>query len=418
MSDLNNTVLVTLAILAGSFFSYLLQFFLGRGLSVADFGTFNTLLSLVSLVGVPASVLSTALIKEVSVLNANNQSKKISALFWQTVIWSFAGGLIIFGFFYFFKEWIFLYLKLTDQNLILAFITYLSLTFLGSVPFAYFQGLLKYKTYSVALIVSSVLRFGIPVTFLFLQPALSNIFLGLVIAIILSFVVSFLLLKGNLQRMQDFSALKELTNILKFSLPVMVINLCLISYNNSDLIMVRSHFDQLTAGYYAGVITVGKILLFGTMPVATVMYPKIASVKSKGQDVKRVMKKFLNMQLLAVGTGVIVFALFPRLISLAFFGNKYLESAKYLPFYALFVALYVLLNFFVLFLFAIDQTDIYKVMIGFAFLQIMLITKIHSTLYQILAINFITLLLCVLFALYKIYIYFKNEQKNETAAIT
>ena len=44
--ELTGTLYVTVGTLLGSFFSYLLQFFLGRMFSVEDYGSFNAFLSL------------------------------------------------------------------------------------------------------------------------------------------------------------------------------------------------------------------------------------------------------------------------------------------------------------------------------------------------------------------------------------
>ena len=71
--ELMDTALVGGATLFGSVFSYLLQFVLGRKLSVSDYGTFNVLLSLSSMVGVFGAVFGTSLIK----VNAEIFAKKI-----------------------------------------------------------------------------------------------------------------------------------------------------------------------------------------------------------------------------------------------------------------------------------------------------------------------------------------------------
>jgi O-antigen/teichoic acid export membrane protein len=409
MSDLHNTILVTLAILTGSFFSYLLQFFLGRQLSVADFGSFNTLLAMSAVISVPASVIGTALIKEVSSLYAKKEQAKLSALFLQSLIWSVALGTILFGFFGIFKDSIFGGLHLAQNDLILAFSIFIALTFVTVIPYSYLQGLLQYKPYALLIVITNVLRFVLPMLLLLQTKNLSHIFLGLILALVVSVLFGLWLLRPHIVRVTDFGAWKELLFIIQFSLPVMVINLCLISFNNSDLILVRSYLGSQMSGYYAGVVTVGKILLFGTMPVATVMYPKISALKSGGTNVNRVFKKFLNMQLAVVSVGLVIFALFPKLIALAFFGNKYLESVKYLPLYALFVALYVMLNFLILFLLAVDATKIYYTMMVLAVAQVILLTRFHSGIYQVIAINVALLFVAVGYVSYCSWRFLKSQ---------
>jgi len=114
MKDINATILVTSGLLVGSFFSYLLQFFLGRSLSVSDYGAFNALLSVAVIVGVPATVFGIPLVKEVASLSAKKEEAKLSALFWQAMLWSVAAGLIVFGFFYIFRDSVLSSLKITN----------------------------------------------------------------------------------------------------------------------------------------------------------------------------------------------------------------------------------------------------------------------------------------------------------------
>ena len=78
----SNTAIVTVGVLIGSFFSYLLQFFLGRFLSVSDYGTFSALLSLTYLIGVPSGVFGISIIKVSSELLAKKRFDKLSSLFW------------------------------------------------------------------------------------------------------------------------------------------------------------------------------------------------------------------------------------------------------------------------------------------------------------------------------------------------
>ena len=73
-------------------FSYLVQFVLGRTLPVADFGTFNVLISLSYLVGVPAGVFGVSLVKYVSELSSRQDSKKLTALYWKLLLLSLLVG--------------------------------------------------------------------------------------------------------------------------------------------------------------------------------------------------------------------------------------------------------------------------------------------------------------------------------------
>ncbi len=387
MKDINATILVTSGLLVGSFFSYLLQFFLGRSLSVSDYGAFNALLSVAVIVGVPATVFGIPLVKEVASLSAKKEEAKLSALFWQAMLWSVAAGLIVFGFFYIFRDSVLSSLKITNIKLVTSFAFYLSLNFLWSVPYAYLQGLLQYKLFTFFVVASSFLRFAFPMLFLLADKNLSNVFLAMAFATCITVLLALLFLKRDFVHTKDLAVWKELLFIIKFSFPVIITNLCLMAFNNNDLILVRRYFSPEDSGYYAGTVTLGKIMLFGASSVVTVMFPKISGLKSKNENIKPMFWLFLKIQLALVAIGLFIFAVFPKLIALAFFGTKFLESVKYLPLFAVFVGLYVLLNFLILFLFAVDITSLFYILFILVMTQALLITNFHANIFQVITVN-------------------------------
>ena len=159
------------------------------------------------------------------------------------------------------------------------------------------------------------------------------------------------------------------------------------AFNNNDLILVRRYFNPEDSGYYAGTVTLGKIMLFGASSVVTVMFPKISGLKSKNENIKPMFWLFLKIQLALVAIGLFIFAVFPKLIALAFFGTKFLESVKYLPLFAVFVGLYILLNFLILFLFAVDITSLFYILFILVMTQTLLISNFHASIFQVITVN-------------------------------
>jgi len=394
--DIKHTAYVTTGILASSFFSYLLQFFLGRILRVEDYGTFNTLLSIAAITGVPAAVLGTALVKKVANLKALNENEKVAALFWNATLWAAVIGLIVFLFFYISKDSVFAFIKLDDRLLAVLFGAYLGLTFLWSIPYAYFQGLQKYLNFSLYVSGSSFLRLALPILFLAIGISMSSIFLGIFFALLVSYAVSFFGLRKHVLPVQCGSSQKELWEILKISSPILFTNIFMMLISNNDMILVRRYFDPTQSGYYAGVVTLGKILLFGSGAVSVVMFPRIAALKAEGKELKTTFYNFLKMQIGVVGLGAVLFSLFPRIIAVGFFGEKFLNSTQYLPLFSVFVTLYVVLNYIVMFLLATDKFNVQYLLVPFVIMQYMALSNFHASLYQIIFVNILVLFLaCV-----------------------
>jgi O-antigen/teichoic acid export membrane protein len=165
--ELVDTALVGGASLFGSVFSYLLQFVLGRKLSVGDYGTFNTLLSLSTLTGVFAGVFGTSLIKITAELYAKKEEEKLQALFVKVLNFSLTIGLVFFFLVFILRNFISNYINVDDSFLIVLFGCSVGLSFLMPIPNSYLQGMQEFKKYAIFHVSSLFNRFLLPTIFVF-----------------------------------------------------------------------------------------------------------------------------------------------------------------------------------------------------------------------------------------------------------
>ncbi len=381
---LMGTVYVGAGSMVAAFFSYLLQFIFGRILSVADFGTFNALLSLSYLIGVPAGVFGVSLIKHVSVLSARQDSKKLTALYWKLIFLALIFGAVVALIIYLLRNTISDQLKIYDVALIMMFGIVMGTSFVGAIQSSYLQGLLRYKAFAFYSAASSFYRFAFAALAVFLGFKLVGAFGGMFLAVFAAFLTAYLLLRKNLTAFENLDLMQDYKKIMFFSLPVMFVQFGLMLLNNVDVILVKRYFDPDMAGYYAGTVTLGKIFLFGAGAVATVMFPTISSLAARGLNYGRAFFKFLSLQLFLVALGIIAFSIFPSLLTHLFFGERFVSSVEYLPRFSLFIGLYVIINFLVVFFLAINRTSVFLMLVPGLVLQYVLITNSHENLYQII----------------------------------
>ncbi|MFC1621911.1 oligosaccharide flippase family protein [Patescibacteria group bacterium] len=402
------TVIISTGIMVGSVFSYLLQFFLGRMLSPSDYGTFNALLSLGILVGAPAGILSTSLIKISSELLAKNNFDKLTALFWKLVGMTSFIGILFFCIFWLLKFRIAEYLNISDVLLISIFGLFASLSLVRVVPLAYLQGLLRFKGLAFSSVVIGFSRFFLTVLAVYLGFQLRGAVVGLFLTGILSIFITTLVLKKNLTKKKPIVLNDYFRKILSFSLPVFFIQFGLMALNNVDVVLVKRYFDSDTAGFYSGTVTLGKIFLFGATMVATVMFPQISNLYAKRGDYIQRFKQFLIIQFVLVLAGTIVYLALPRLITLIFFGERFLASVEYLPKFSIFVALYALTNFLVIFFLAIERKVVSLFLTIAVVVQFFLINTFHSSLDQIININILVVAMLHL-VLWLYYVSFRHR---------
>jgi len=398
---ISGTFIVTIGVFIGSFFSYLLQFFLGRALSLEDFGIFNTLLSFAVILGVFGGALSVSVVKKVSSLCAKNSFDILTKLFWHLSLIALGLGSLLFLILFGFRIQIANFLNIPDFPVVTFFAGFMGLTFLSMVPNSYLQGLLRFKALAFYGVFAAFLRLLIPSVLVLFGYSVSFVFLGMSLAILISFLIAILLLRKNFNSFKDICLINHYKGILAFLGPLVFMGVGLTLLNNMDMIFVKHFFSGDQAGVYSGLVTVGKVLLFGAGSVATVMFPQISADFTRGENPKKKFGGFLAVQLLLVVCGTAFFTLFPRFITVLMFGEKYLPAVEYLPKFSIFMAFYVLINFFVLFFMAVEKyLPILFLGIG-VLLQIALISVFHDSLGVIVNVNvFVTGLVLFLLVVY------------------
>lgn len=415
---LAGTFFVTVGVFIGSVFSYLLQIGLGHLLSIEDFGVFNAFLSLLIIFSIPAGAVSVALVKKVSEHLAKNDFYTLNRLFWSLTKYSLAFGLILTTIFLLLNNQVSSYLNIPHDGVVIVFAGVLAVSFINVAPIAYLQGLLRFKAYAIISVISQFLRLIIPMGLVYAGFRVTGAYGGLIIVTIVIFGLGFLLLRKNLNQGSNLESANKLnlTDIYKqlflFSIPVLFINFGVSILNNVDIIMVKHFFSSYDAGVYAGVVTMCKVFLFGASMVQVVMFPQISHLHALGVNYKNRFLKFLSLQLVLIFSGLVIFALFPSSINNLMFGGKFADSVPYLPIFALFVALYILITFLSMFLLAIDKTKAYLAILPACALQYLLISSFHTNLFSIIKVNILSTGLACLFIVMYVVKSIKHEGFN------
>lgn len=192
------TVYVSCGTMLAAMFAYLLQFYLGRALSIPQFGTFQALLSLLSVVTVPQSIITPVLVKIASELKAEERYDVMTKLFIKLMVFETgvaAGYLLILALF---SRPVADYFKVSDPTLITLVAWNAGISGLLLVPMAYLNGLLRYKAFALVTFLGGVFRLGMPVVFLALGFELRGVFLGLLANGCIVLLSSVLVLKKKL----------------------------------------------------------------------------------------------------------------------------------------------------------------------------------------------------------------------------
>ncbi|MEZ4615099.1 MAG: oligosaccharide flippase family protein [Caldilineaceae bacterium] len=177
--------------------------------------------------------------------------------------------------------------------------------------------------------------------------------------------------------------------ILHFALPVLLAEVSLILINNSDVLIVKHFFDSVTAGQYAALALIGRIVFFGTWSVVITMFPLVAQKAQRREPHRQLlwiaMGMVLGVSLAIVGTAAVV----PELIVQLLFGQAYLMVAPLLWLYATATALFALANVLINYHLALgNRAGTVLALIG-GLAQVVTLINFHETLHQVVLLQII-----------------------------
>ena len=103
----------------------------------------------------------------------------------------------------------------------------------------------------------------------------------LVLGYLMALVLTFWQLRKYYKH--DASTKIDRADILKYALPVFLQSMAMMSLMSVDIILVRHLFSAETAGIYAGMSTMGRIIFYASGAVGSVMFPLVSARYARGQ---------------------------------------------------------------------------------------------------------------------------------------
>jgi len=387
--------------------NYVYHLLMGRMLGPVDYGSLQSIISVGYLLFIALSALTLTTAKIVAGLKGKKNLQGVRWLFDY-----FNQNLI------FYTGAVFLLISLLspliadflhlDSVLPIIFIALLFLSSSFSVVYrAILQGLLRFDKIVKSHISETASKVLVAVLLVWAGWQVN----GAVFALVAASLVGCFLAKAFLRPLKRYVPKKPTLSkrtFLKFGLPVFLFNLSFTSIYTNDVILVKHFFDAHTAGLYASLAILGKIVFFATSAIPMVMFPMVANRHSQGKDSRRLLAMSLAIVFLISSAAVTVYFLLPELMIKLLFGPDYLAAAPLLGWIGLFIAFYSLAYLSVSFFLSVDKVKVAFLAIAAALVQVVLISFFHRTLMGVIKISAgVCLLLLV-----SLMIYYFYGQKN------
>ncbi|HSE61700.1 MAG TPA: hypothetical protein VLA88_05395, partial [Candidatus Saccharimonadales bacterium] len=150
---------------------------------------------------------------------------------------------------------------------------------------------------------------------------------------------------------------------LSYSLFVLVASLGVAILSSVDVVIVKAFFDAETAGAYAGISTVAKILFFLTGSVAQVMLPSVKLDAAPGKN-RDFLLKSLALVCALGGSALVVFALLPGFVVTTLMGSHYATYVHLLPLLSFAMFIISVLNILVLYYVALRRYQVALIVVA------------------------------------------------------
>ncbi|HVU59686.1 MAG TPA: oligosaccharide flippase family protein [Candidatus Saccharimonadales bacterium] len=153
---------------------------------------------------------------------------------------------------------------------------------------------------------------------------------------------------------------------------VFVCSLGMTALYSIDSVAVKHYFDARTAGLYAGIATIARIIFFLTASVAQVLLPSVKLAHRQRQNLQVLGKSFLLLLLIG-GSAQLAFLAAPQLVVRLLMGSAYLPYAYLLPRLSLALFVMSVVNLLVMYHLALrHRSTLVLVVAGFAAMSALL----------------------------------------------
>ena len=155
------------------------------------------------------------------------------------------------------------------------------------------------------------------------------------------------------KRLDEPSLRDELS---RFSVIVVLSMLGFMVLMNIDTIAIKSRFLPLEAGLYSAMATIGRVVFYISAAVVTFMFPRVAGQHAQGLPTITIARRALLVTFVLCVLGVLFFSIRPDLIMRVLFGQHFLGEAALLVPYSIAMLLLALVNVWMLYFLAVQET--------------------------------------------------------------
>ncbi|MFH1895997.1 MAG: oligosaccharide flippase family protein [bacterium] len=383
---LKGSVVMVVGSFLGSALNYVTNTQVGRLLGPEEYGTFMSLVSLLMIISVINTSLNTTIMKFAAQFKAAGEFNKVEALWSQlSKILGLAGGLVfvVIGLL---SPLVanFLRIDTVAPIVILGLIVWVSLVSIVST--AVLNGLQEFFKLTLYQFIGAAVKLGVSIGLVLWGFRVAGALAGFAMASLIPLLLALPFIKKL-----SAGAFNKVTVSLKqpllYSLPVTGATLGLVLLFTMDVVLAKRFLSPLEAGYYSGLAVIGRVITFGTAPVALVMFPIISERLAQKKPYRKILLLAAGLVAFCGLSLTVVYFLLPKLVINVFYGAKFHPAAPLLGWFGLLLTLYSLCNLLTQFLLSLENKKVWVVTTLAALLQVGGIYAFHRSVAEVMQVS-------------------------------
>lgn len=379
--------------------NYLYHVIMGRMLGPSEYGVLESIISFSYILSVPLLTLNLIIVKYVSSYKGKNDYTSISSFYAFLIQRFLREGVVICLILILLSPFITSFLHLSSYSYSILLVLFVFTGLFSGLGRGVLQGMSNFFGLAVSNIVEATSKLFIAILLVFIGLKAQGGIIGIVISSVLAFIAAYLFLsKIRVKNVKSFSDHKLIG---KYTFPTFFTTLALTSLFTSDVLLARHFLPAQTAGYYAALSVLGKVVYFAVSPISLVMFPFVSERHAKGEKYTNILLISLSLTFLGSFSVVGIYYLFPELAVLSLFGRHFISISSYVANFGIFIALYSLCFLLANFFLSIHRMVATYMVVVAAVVQIILLYFFHYGIGQMISINIgITFLLLISLLLY------------------
>ncbi len=375
-------MLFTTTLLASAI-NYVYHFLMGRMLGPAEYGIIGALFSVIYFIGATLNTVQTVAAKFVSVLRAKAENSKMGWLLHRISSKMLLLGVGVSLAFVFGATFIGDFLAMPARHVV-TFSTAFILIFVLFGLRGFLQGVQKFRSLSVSIIIESIARLAIALGLVALGYGVFGALISYGIAVAVSVAFSFVTLSKLWKSAEKYNINSK--EVYSYSIPVLIAMVVITAAYTLDVFLAKHFFDPVTAGHYAAAGLLSKIIFFGSVSIAQVMFPKISEMHAARQNYDGVFKKALGAVVAISAAATAAYYLFPEFLVSVFFGPAYADVIPVVGMFSLAIGILSVNFVFISYFLSINKTGFMPLLLLFVAAELAGIWLWHSSMQQIIMI--------------------------------